>query len=98
MILNPRTRTILSRCISAFFNIDVCMNCGLCAEYCPFDAIKMDHDYELASYDRNSNVYDKTRLGKPVDYYATVRPINNAREEAARREAEAMRAIKKAHA
>ena len=22
-----------------FIDIDVCMNCGLCAEFCPFDAI-----------------------------------------------------------
>ncbi len=79
-------------------DIDVCMNCGLCAEYCPFDAIKMDHNYELAAYSRKSNVYDKAKLGKPASYYATVRPINYAREEAARREAEAQRAVRKAHA
>ncbi len=81
-----------------YVDIDVCMNCGLCSEYCPFDAIKMDHDYELATYDRKSNVYDKAKLGKPVSYYASVRPINYAREEEARREAEAQRAARKAHA
>ncbi len=79
-------------------DIDVCMNCGLCAEYCPFDAIKMDHNYELATYDRKNNVYDKEMLGKPVSYYALVRPINYEREEAARTEAEAQKAIRKAHA
>lgn len=25
-----------------------CMMCGLCVEACPYDAIKMGHDYELA--------------------------------------------------
>ncbi|MCL2818238.1 MAG: 4Fe-4S dicluster domain-containing protein, partial [Actinomycetia bacterium] len=25
-----------------------CMVCGLCVESCPFDAIRMSHDYELA--------------------------------------------------
>jgi NADH-quinone oxidoreductase subunit I len=81
-----------------YIDIDICMNCGLCAEYCPFDAIKMDHDYELATYDRKYNIYDKARLGKPVSYYASVRPINYAREEEARREAEAQRATRKVHA
>jgi NADH-quinone oxidoreductase subunit I len=80
-----------------FIDIDICMNCGLCAEYCPFDAIKMDHNYELATYDRKSNLYDKAKLGKPVSYYAAVRPINYEREKAARREAEALKAARKVH-
>ncbi len=76
---------------------DVCMSCGLCAEFCPFDAIKMDHTYELANYNRlNNNIYDKDKLGRPVSYYAQVRPINFAREEAARAEAEAIRAARRA--
>lgn len=80
------------------FNIDVdiCMNCGFCAEYCPFDAIKMDHDYELSVYDRCSkNIYNKDRLGKPVSYYARIRPINFAREELAKQEAESAKAARK---
>jgi len=81
-----------------YIDIDMCMNCGYCAEYCPFDAIKMDHDYELASYNRSNNVYDKTKLGKHVSYYASIRPINYQREEAARREAETQRAARKVHA
>ena len=27
------------------------MSCGFCAEICPFDAIKMDHVYELSTDD-----------------------------------------------
>jgi NADH-quinone oxidoreductase subunit I len=66
---------------------DICMNCGLCVEYCPFDAIKMDHDFELSSYDRQNgaHIYDKEKLGKPVEYYAKIRPVNFAREEAAKK-------------
>jgi NADH-quinone oxidoreductase subunit I len=78
-----------------FIDIDICMNCGLCAEYCPFDAIKMDHDYELASYDRHArHIFDKERLLKSAAYYASIRPTNNAREEAARREKEAAKAAR----
>jgi NADH-quinone oxidoreductase subunit I len=36
-----------------YIDVDICMNCGFCAEYCPFDAIKMDHDYELSVYNRH---------------------------------------------
>ncbi len=80
-----------------YIDTDICMNCGFCAEYCPFDAIKMDHDYELAVYDRHaSNIYDKEKLSKPVSYYAGIRPTNFAREEAARAEAEAAKAARKA--
>jgi NADH-quinone oxidoreductase subunit I len=72
------------------------MNCGFCAEYCPFDAIKMDHDYELSVYDRHArNIYDKDKLARPVGYYAAIRPANYTREEAARAEAEAAKAAKK---
>ncbi len=65
-------------------DIDICMNCGYCAEYCPFDAIKMDHDYELSSYSRENSVVSMEQLGKPVDYYAKIRPDNYRREEEAR--------------
>ncbi len=75
-----------------YIDTDVCMNCGLCAEYCPFDAIKMDHNYELASYRRV--VYDKEMLAKPVAYYESIRPVNAAKEHAARAAKEAARAAR----
>ena len=71
---------------------DICMNCGFCAEYCPFDAIKMDHAYELASYTRT--LYDIDKLLKPASYYAGIRPENAAREDEARRAKEAAKAAK----
>jgi len=75
-----------------FVDGDICMNCGLCAEFCPFDAIKMDHDYELASFGRN--VFNIQKLAKPVSYYESVRPVNAARENAARAAKEAARTAK----
>src|SRR5205807_2884210 len=38
----------------ATFDIDisVCMSCQICVEVCPFDAIKMDIDFELSNTDR----------------------------------------------
>ncbi|MFN2149181.1 MAG: hypothetical protein ACK2T2_12380, partial [Anaerolineales bacterium] len=66
------------------------------AEYCPFDAIKMDHDYELASYDRfKHHIFNKERLSKPATYYAQIRPTNYQREERARAEKEAAKAARR---
>ena len=33
------------------YEIGACMMCSLCVEACPFDAIRMSHDYELARID-----------------------------------------------
>ncbi len=80
-----------------YIDVDICMNCGFCAEYCPFDAIKMDHDFELAVNDRHGrNIYNKEKLDRPLSYYASIRPTNYAREEAARAEAEAAKAARRA--
>jgi NADH-quinone oxidoreductase subunit I len=68
-----------------FIDTDKCMNCGSCAEFCPFDAIKMDHDFEIAFIKRGeTHIFDKPRLGKPIDYYAKIRPVNYQMEEAER--------------
>jgi NADH-quinone oxidoreductase subunit I len=73
------------------------MNCGYCAEFCPFDAIKMDHDYELASYDRSTaHIHDKERLSKPISYWREIAPKRAEAEEAARNFSEEQKAKKKA--
>lgn len=86
---DPETGKPLKTPAEFAIDIDLCMNCGYCAEYCPFDAIKMDHDYELATYERmDANVHLMDRLLKPVSYYAGIRPVSYAFEQAAK-EAEA---------
>jgi NADH-quinone oxidoreductase subunit I len=93
---DPETGRPIPAPAEFYVDVDICMNCGLCAEFCPFDAIKMDHDYEISVYDRHQqNIYNKTKLSKPASYYATIRPVNNAREEKARAEAAAAKAAKK---
>jgi len=93
---NPETGKPVSEPAEFSIDIDICMNCGLCAEFCPFDAIRMDHDFELSVYDRQANnIYDKEKLSKPVSYYASIRPLNYAREENARAAADAAKAARK---
>jgi NADH-quinone oxidoreductase subunit I len=75
-----------------YIDADICMNCGFCAEYCPFDAIIMDHDYEIASYQRN--VFNLQQLLKPASYYESIRPINYQRNVDERRAKQAAKAAK----
>jgi NADH-quinone oxidoreductase subunit I len=71
------------------------MNCGFCAEFCPFDAIKMDHDYELASYDRTTaHIYDKAKLSKPLSYWQTIAPTRAEQERIEREDKEAAKSAK----
>ena len=73
------------------FYIDaaVCMSCSFCVEFCPFDAIKMNHDYELAVFDRYPQlVYDMEELTVPLEYYAALWPNLYAAEQEKRRKDE----------
>jgi NADH-quinone oxidoreductase subunit I len=80
---DPQTGRPVPSPAEFYIDVDICMNCGLCAEYCPFDAIKMDHDYEIASYDRlKHHIFNLDKLSKPASYYASIRPVNFAREKA----------------
>lgn len=80
-----------------FIDAAVCMSCSFCVEFCPFDAIKMNHDFELAVFDRYPHlVYDKAELTVPVEYYAALWPTQYAAEEEARRKEAEEKAAKEA--
>lgn len=70
---DPHTGRPVPEPAEFYIDADICMNCGFCAEYCPFDAIIMDHDFEIASYGRN--VYNMEQLLKPASYYKSIRPL-----------------------
>ncbi len=63
----------------AVFDIDftVCMNCGICEEACPFDAIFMDHTFEIASTQRiESLLFHRDDLLKPNEHFQKIRPTD----------------------
>lgn len=67
------------------FEIDtsVCMNCQVCVEVCPFDAIKMDVEHELSTSDRfNSLLLRKAQLAKPNQYFHKIHPAEAAEVDA----------------
>ncbi len=69
----------------ARFNIDVsvCMSCQICVEVCPFDAIKMDVDFEQSSTSRfNELLWNKHRLAKSNEYYHEIHPTEAAAVDA----------------
>ena len=70
-----------------YIDMDVCMNCGLCSEYCPFDAIKMDHNFELSNYERHqSHIFSLQDLLVSSEFYAkTHSEAWNSAEEVAER-------------
>ena len=49
------------------FDIDMsrCMFCGLCEEACPEEAIVMSREVEIATYDRDSMMFEKEQLLVP---------------------------------
>ena len=58
-----------------FIDMDVCMNCGLCSEYCPFDAIKMDQNFELSNYERHqTHIFSLQDLLVSSEFYAQTHP------------------------
>lgn len=80
------------------FDIDlsVCMSCGICAEVCPFDAIKMDTDFELSRHGRFAELLmTKRELAKSNEYYHSIHPTE-ADEVDARLEEERAKAQAKA--
>src|SRR5262249_30190246 len=84
----------------AVFDIDisVCMSCQICVEVCPFEAIKMDTDYELSTDNRFGGLLlDKHKLAKSNDYYREIHPTE-AGEVDARLNAEKVKAEAKAKA
>ena len=59
------------------------MSCQICVEVCPFEAIKMDTEFELSTTDRFSALLlDKNALAKPNHYYHKLHPTEAAEVDA----------------
>jgi NADH-quinone oxidoreductase subunit I len=69
----------------ATFDIDlsVCMSCGICAEVCPFESIKMDTTFELSTTDRFGGLLArKEQLAKSNEHYRRIHPTDAAASDA----------------
>src|SRR5439155_14041853 len=53
--------------------------CQICVEVCPFEAIKMDTEFELSNTDRFGGLLlDKHQLAKSNEYYQKIHPTEAA--------------------
>ena len=74
------------------------MSCQICVEVCPFEAIKMDNEFELSNTDRFGGLLlKKTDLARSNEHYRTIHPTE-AGEVDARLAAEKAKAEAKAKA
>lgn len=64
-------------------DISVCMGCQICAEVCPFESIKMDHHFEVATDERFAKLLlHREDLAKSNSYYHQIRPTEAAAVDA----------------
>ena len=57
--------------------------CQICVEVCPFEAIKMDTEFELSTTDRFGGLLlDREQLAKPNEYYHKIHPTEAAKVDA----------------
>jgi len=55
------------------------MSCQICVEVCPFEAIKMDKDFELSRRERfDALLMRKADLAKSNTYYHKIHPLEAA--------------------
>ncbi len=51
-----------------------CIFCGFCVEACPTEALGMTGEYELATYNREAQLYDKRHLLEPAPINVAEKP------------------------
>ncbi len=59
-VRNPQTRR--KELTSFTFDLSRCMFCGLCEEACTSDALELSQDFELATYSRAGQIWDRKML------------------------------------
>ncbi|MCC7154179.1 MAG: NADH-quinone oxidoreductase subunit I [Bryobacterales bacterium] len=68
-VRNPETKR--KDLVNFTFDTSRCMFCGLCEDACPVDALELTQDFELASYTREGQIWDRQMLEegpRPTQY------------------------------
>jgi len=48
--------------IHIFYDTSRCMFCGMCEDACPVDALELTQDFEMATYTREGQIWDRQML------------------------------------
>lgn len=59
-VRDPATRRKVL--INFSYDLSRCMFCGLCEDACPVDALELTQDFELATYTREGQIWDRQML------------------------------------
>ncbi|MBX9600621.1 MAG: NADH-quinone oxidoreductase subunit I [Bryobacteraceae bacterium] len=59
-VRNPETRR--KELTTFTYDLSRCMFCGLCEDACPVDALELTQDFELASFTREGQIWDRQML------------------------------------
>lgn len=68
-VRDPETRRKVL--VNFTYDLSRCMFCGLCEDACPVDALELTQDFELASYTREGQIWDRQMLEegpRPTEY------------------------------
>jgi NADH-quinone oxidoreductase subunit I len=68
-VRDPQTRRKVL--VNFTYDLSRCMFCGLCEDACPVDALELTQDFELASYTREGQIWDRQMLEegpRPTQY------------------------------
>jgi len=64
-------------------DISVCMSCRICVDVCPFDAIRMDNNFEISTSNRfEPLIHHKEDLLRSNEYYHTIHPVEASETDA----------------
>jgi NADH-quinone oxidoreductase subunit I len=59
-VRDPATRRKVL--VNFTYDLSRCMFCGLCEDACPVDALELTQDFELATYTREGQIWDRQML------------------------------------
>lgn len=59
-VRNPETKR--KDLVDFTYDTSRCMFCGLCEDACPVDALELTQDFEMASYTREGQIWDRQML------------------------------------
>ena len=69
---SERNETTKRKELTTFiYDTSRCMFCGLCEDACPVDALELTQDFELATYTREGQIWDRQMLEegpRPTQY------------------------------